>query len=111
MLFGNKLTKIDKMVEKNQAEKLHALLNDKDETVVLKAIEGLGKCTGDVAFNALVPLVHYDNAKIRAQAISALGVMGQPKSRAFLLHQREAEKDPAVLKAIDEALTHISVKV
>lgn len=111
MMFGNKLSKIDKMVEKNQAEKLEALLNDKDETVVFAAIDALGRCTGDVAFNALVPLVHSPNAQVRAHSISALGVMGIPKARTFLLHQRDAEKDPKVLEAIAAALHHIDVKV
>ena len=72
-MFGNKLGKIDKMVAKNQAEKLEALLKDKDSTVVLAAVDGLGHCTGDVAFNALVPLVHHPDAQVRAHAITALG--------------------------------------
>jgi len=110
-MFGNKLGKIDKMVAKNQAEKLEALLNDKDSTVVLAAVDGLGRCTGDAAFNALVPLVHHPDAQVRAHAITALGVMGVPKARTFLLHQRDEEKDPKVLEAIANALQHIDVKV
>lgn len=110
-MFGNKLSKIEKMVAKNQAEKLMGLLNDKDETVVYAALDGLGKCTGDVAFNALVPLVHNANPTVRAHAARALGTMGLPKARTFLLHQRDAEKDPEVLKAISEALNHLDVKV
>ena len=110
-MFGNKLGKIDKMVAKNQAEKLEVLLNDKDATVVLAAVDGLGRCTSDVAFNALVPLVHHPDAQVRTHAITALGVMGIPKARTFLLHQRDAEKDPKVLEAIANALQHIDVKV
>ena len=110
-MFGNKFSKIEKMVEKNQGEKLEALLKDKDEAVVLAAIDGLGKCTGDVPFNALVPLVHDPNAQVRIHAIGALGVMGVSKSRTFLLHQRDAEKDPKVLEAIAAALHQIDVKV
>lgn len=110
-MFGSKLNKIPKMVEKNQAEKLEALLNDKDMNVVLAAVDGLGKCTGDVAFNALVPLVHHSDAQVRAHAALALGTMGIPKARTFLLHQRDAEKDAKVLEAIADALQHIDVKV
>jgi len=110
-MFGNKLGKIEKMAEKNQAEKLQSLLNDKDATVVLAAVDALGRCTGDVAFNALVPLVHHPEAQMRIHAISALGVMGIPKARTFLLHQRDAEKDPQVMDAIAKALKQIDVKV
>jgi len=110
-MFGSKLSKIPKMAEKNQAEKLTALLNDKDENVVYAAIEALGSCTGDVAFNSLVPLVRNENAQVRIKAATALGKMGLPKARTFLLHQRDEEKDQAVMNAINDALTHISVKV
>jgi len=110
-MFGNKLSKVAKMAEKNQAEKLAALLNDKDENVVYAAIDALGSCSGDVAFNALVPLVHNPNAKVRAHAAASLGKMGLPKARTFLLHQRDAEKDPQVMDAIAKALKQIDVKV
>jgi len=110
-MFGSKLGKIGKLVDKNNAEKLEALLKDKDMEVVLAAIDGLGKCTGDVAFNALVPLLLSDDAQVRAHAAKALGQMGLPKARTFLLHQRESEKDTAVLAAIEEALKKISVAV
>lgn len=33
--------------------------------------------------NALVPLVHNDNADVRAHAVLALGKMGLPKARTF----------------------------
>lgn len=110
-MFGNKLNKIPKMVEKNQADKLSALLNDRDENVVLTAIDGLGQCTGDEAFNALVPLLHAANDKVRTHAVLALGKMGLPKARTHLLHLRDSEKDQPVLTAIAEALKQIDVKV
>ena len=110
-MFGNKLSKVAKMAEKNQAEKLEKLLKDKDMEVVLAAIDGLGQCTGDTAFNALVPLILSPDAQVRAHAVTALGVMGLPKARTFLLHQRDEEKDAAVMAAIEEALKKISVKV
>ena len=110
-MFGSKLGKIGKMIEKNQPEKLEKLLKDKDHEVVLAAIDGLGQCTGDVPFNALVGLILSPDAQVRAHAITALGVMGLPKARTFLLHQKEEEKDKAVLAAIEEALKKISVKV
>ena len=110
-MFGSKLTKIPTMMEKNQAEKLEKLLTDKDAQVQLAAIDALGQCTGDVAFNALVPLINHPQADVRVHAINALGVMGLPKARTFLLHRRDVEKDAAVVTAIAEALKRIEVKV
>lgn len=110
-MFGNKLTKIPKMIEKNQAEKLEALLRDKDMQVCLAAIDGLGQCTGDAAFNALVPLLNHTDAAVREHAAQALGKMGLPKARTFLLHRKAEEKEAGVLKAIADALQHIEVRV
>lgn len=110
-MFGNKLSKIPKMIEKNQAEKLEKLLADKDTQVRLAAIDGLGQCTGDVAFNALVPLLNHSDESVRSHAANALGKMGLPKARTFLLHRKDAEKDAGVLKAIAEALRQIEVRV
>lgn len=110
-MFGNKLHQIPKLVEKNQPEKLEKMMNDKDEQVRLAAIDGLGQCTGDVAFNALVPLLNSPDAAVRSHAARALGTMGLPKARTFLLHRKEAEKDADVLKAIAEALKKIEVRV
>lgn len=110
-MFGNKLSKIPKMMEKNQAEKLEKLLGDKDEQVKLAAIDALGKCTGDVAFNALVPLLNSPSAEVRIRSAKALGAMGLPKSRTFLLHRKSVEKDEKMLAAIAEALQQIEVRV
>ena len=93
-MFGNKMDKIAKLADKNDALKLLGMLNDKDEKVVLAAIDALGRCNGDDAFNALVPLVHNDNADVRTHAVLALGKMGLPKARTFLLHPAGSRKEP-----------------
>lgn len=110
-MFGNKLNKIPKMMEKNQADKLEALLKDKDAQVRLAAIDALGQCKGDAAFNALVPLLNSPDADVREHGAHALGAMGLPKARTFLLHRKAEEKEDKVLKAIADALGHIEVKV
>lgn len=110
-MFGNKLGKVEKLVQKGDETKLAALLGDKDEAVCFAAIDGLGACKGDVAFNALVPLLNNNKAEVRAHAVRALGHMGLPKARTFLLHLRDGEHDENVLAAIAEALTQISVKI
>ena len=111
MLFGNKFEKIAKLAEKGEEEKLVSFVNDKHEDVHLAAIDALGRCSGDDAFNALVPLVHNDNADVRTHAVLALGKMGLPKARTFLLHQLEAEKSPEVREAMDTALKELAVKL
>ena len=98
-MFGNKMDKIARLADKNDAVKLLGMLNDKDEKVVLAAID------------ALVPLVHNDNADVRTHAVLALGKMGLPKARTFLLHQLEAEKSPEVREAMDTALKELAVKL
>ena len=77
-MFGNKMDKIAMLADKNDAVKLLGMLNDKDEKVVLAPIDALGRCNGDDAFNALVPLV-LTPAPMRAHAVLALGKMGLPK--------------------------------
>ena len=110
-MFGNKMDKIAKLADKNDALKLLGMLNDKDEKVVLAAIDALGRCNGDDAFNALVPLVHNASPDVRTHAVLALGKMGLPKARTFLLHQLEAEKSPEVHEAMDTALKELAVKL
>ena len=111
MLFGNKFEKIAKLAEKDEEEKLVSFLNDKHEDVHLAAIDALGRCLGDVAFNALVPLVHSADKQTRIHAAGALCAMNDPKSRAHLEHQRASEQDADVLKAIDEALAKIKDRI
>lgn len=110
-MFGNKMDKIEKLVQKGDEQKLAALINDKSEEVCLAAIDAMGRLKGDIAFNALVPLLNSDSATVRAHAARALGAMQLPKSRTYLLHLREAEKDADVHAAIDEALKNISIQM
>ena len=110
-MFGNTVGKIEKLAQKGHYDKIVEHLNDKNAAVRLAAIDALGRCNGDDAFNALVPLVHNDNADVRTHAVLALGKMGLPKARTFLLHQLEAEKSPEVREAMDTALKELAVKL
>ena len=60
---------------------------------------------------ALVPLLNHTDAAVREHAAQALGKMGLPKARTFLLHRKAEEKEAGVLKAIADALQHIEVRV
>lgn len=103
MLFGNKLAKVEKLAQKGKADKLKDFVYDKKQDVRLAAIDGLGKCKGEVAFNTLSTLINDPDANIRLHVVQAIGATGDPKTRAFLEHRRDAEKDAKVLAAIGEA--------
>ncbi|HIU47688.1 MAG TPA: HEAT repeat domain-containing protein [Candidatus Fimadaptatus faecigallinarum] len=106
-MFGNKLDKISKLAAKRDAGKLAGFVGDGKPEVRLAAIDALGKCEGDDAFNALVPLIHHADRDVRIHAAGALSELKQPRSRPFLEHQLAQEKDAQVIKAIDEALSKI----
>ena len=106
-MFGNKVDKIAKLAQKGDGEKLAGFVGDKKEEVRLAAIDALGKCEGDVPFNALVPLVHTGDVQTRIHAVTALAALKQPRARTFIEHQRTLERDPAIQKALDEALGSI----
>ena len=106
-MFGNKLEKIEKLAAKGDAAKIAEYVNDKHDDVRMAAIDALGKCQGDDAFNALVPLVHGGDVEQRKHAALALGSMNVPRARAFLEHQSTLESDADVKKAIETALSEI----
>ena len=56
-MFGDKIAKIPKLVEKKKFEPLIALASDKKMDVRLAAIAGLGRIDVDEAYNALVPML------------------------------------------------------
>ena len=106
-MFGNKLEKIEKLASKGDAAKIAEYVNDKHDDVRMAAIDALGKCQSDDAFNALVPLVHGGDVEQRKHAALALGNMNVPRARAFLEHQSTLESDADVKKAIETALSEI----
>lgn len=103
-MFGNKLGKIEKLAQKGDAAHLKGLVKDKKPEVRLAAIDALGQCAGEEAFNALTLLINAPDAEERAHVVRALAATKQPKVRAFLEHRKELEKDPKVLTAIHESL-------
>lgn len=107
-MFGSTVEKIEKLAQKGHFDKVAEHLNDKNEAVRLAAIDALGQCADDVAFNALVPLVHHADREVRIHTAQALSMQKQPRARAYLEHQLRSEQDPAVVQAIDEALAKIS---
>ncbi len=110
-MFGSKIGKIDKLVEKKSTEKLAQLATDKKLDVRLAAIAGLGKCGKDeFAYNALVAAMHDADPKVRRASALALGEMGDVKARAHLDHQSAKEQDAETVAAIQEALKKLHGK-
>lgn len=106
-MFGNKTNKIQKCISKKNVAPVIKLLKDKDITVVMQAIEALGKIPGDESYNQLVSLLRSPMAQVRAAAITALAEFGDPKGRAHMAHMEKTEKDAVVLEAINKALTKL----
>lgn len=101
-LFGSKLDTIEKLAKKGNADKLKTMVNDKKPEVRLAAIDALGQCQGEVAFNVLTTLINTPDAETRIHVVRALAATKQSKVRAFLEHRLELESDPKVKAVIAE---------
>ena len=101
-LFGSKLSTIEKLAQKGNAEKLKGMVNDKKPEVRLAAIDALGRCSDEVAFNTLTTLINTPDAETRIHVVRALAATKQPKVRAFLEHRKELETDEKVKAVIAE---------
>ena len=106
-MFGNKESKIEKLVGKGNAAGLIKLVNDKDSGIALKAVEALGKVHGDDAYNTLITLLRSPQAAVRAAAATALGTMGDQKARAHIDHMIASEKDAVVVEAMKKTLSKL----
>lgn len=104
-MFGNKEQKIEKLIKKNHAAGLIALITEKNVPLALKATAALGKVKGDDAYNMLITLMRSPMAEMRAVAITALGEMGDQKARAHIDHNYATETDPMVQDAMKKALS------
>ncbi len=104
-MFDVTVEHVEKLAAKKNVEKLTKLVSNKNPAVRLAAIDGLGVCGTDDAYNALISLIRVEDADARAHAVRALGKAGKPSARAHLEHQMKTEKDPGVNKAISEALS------
>lgn len=104
-MFGNKMSKITKAIEKGKADVLVGLVNDKSEETRLAAIDGLGKVKSADGVNPLVNLLHDPSAKVRAHAALALGAIGEAHAKAHINFAFEKETDAAAKDAMHQALT------
>ena len=101
-LFGSKLDKIEKYAQKGNADKLKGMVGDKKPEVRFAAIDALGRCSDEVAFNTLTTLINTPDAETRIHVVRSLAATKQPKVRAFLEHREDLETDPKVKAVIAE---------
>jgi HEAT repeat protein len=109
----SKLEKISKLVQKGKSEKLAALAGNKDPEVRQAAIHALGEIGDERSLNTLVVLIRSDDANDRAEAVRALGELAIRDSRntaakTHLQYLKTNEKEPAVIKALEETMNKIS---
>ncbi len=103
-MFGSKTSKIEKLTARKKSDQLVRYLGDKDPEVRLAAIKGLGQAGGEPAFNSLVTLLRDPNANMRVAAASAMEVLKDPKSCAFLSARVKDETDASAKAAMNRAL-------
>lgn len=103
-MFGNKMHKVEKAIEKNKGDVLVGLLTDKDDSVRLAAIDGLGKTRSNEGTNSLINLLHDPSAEVRKHAASALAAIGDVHAKAHISHALSVEKDAGAKSAMQAAL-------
>lgn len=109
-MFGNSLSKVEKLIEKKKDAELAKLAESKDEEVCLAAIAGLGKVRGEASFNMLVTLLRSPEPKVRIAVANAMAEYADTKLRAHIEHLLKSEADPQVIAALHNALGKIKGK-
>lgn len=103
-MFGNKTAKVNKAIEKKKADVLVGLVHDRDESVRIAAIDGLGKIRSADGVNPLVNLLHDASAEVRKHAALALGAIGEVHAKAHINFACEKETDPSAKAAMQQAM-------
>lgn len=106
-MFGDKMSKVEKAIEKRNPKALIDLAETKDTALRLAAIAGLGKVGGDDAANYLITQLGGSDPQVRIAVAEALGVMGDMHTKAHVSAQLNKETDPQVREAISKAMKNI----
>ncbi len=109
-MFGNNISKVEKLIEKKKDAELVKLAESKDEKVRMAAIAGLGKVRGEASHNGLVALLRSPDPAVRAAVANAMAEYGDPKLRAHIEHLLKSETDAGVIAALHGALAKIKGK-
>ncbi|NCC48957.1 MAG: HEAT repeat domain-containing protein [Clostridia bacterium] len=108
MLFGDKASKIDKLVGKRNSAKLVALIKDKNPDIRIKAIKALGQIGDDTSINNLTILLHDQDKVSRKAAIESMGETGNAVAKTHLQYYIEKEDDQELVKAARSSIAKIS---
>jgi len=106
-MFGSKMSKVEKAVEKQNAKALIDLAGAKDLELQLAAILGLSKVGGDDTTNYLITKLNDANPQIRTAVAQALGTLGDMHTKAHLSAQIARETDASVREAMSKAMANI----
>jgi len=106
-MFGSKLNKVNSLIEKGKGAKVLPFLTDKDESVRLAAIDGVGKMKLNEGINPLINLLHDSSAQVRAHAALALAGIGEAHSKAHVSYALEKETDAQAKTAMQQALAQL----
>ncbi|MGI6316765.1 MAG: HEAT repeat domain-containing protein [Christensenellales bacterium] len=105
MLFGgNSVKSVEKMIEKQNLKGLVKASKSKKKDVRLAAIAGLGKVSGDDAFNRLVGCLFDNDPDIRIAVVKAFAEKGDRKAAAHIAHQIQMEFDQGIIDEMHVAL-------
>jgi HEAT repeat protein len=110
-MFGNNLSKVEKLIEKKNDAELAKLTDSKDSAVRLAAIAGLGKVSGEDSYNTLVALLRNPDPGIRVAVANAMAELGDPKLRTHIEHLLKNETDAKAVAALHAALGKIKDKL
>lgn len=107
-MFGSKMSKVEKAVEKQNAKALIDLAGAKDLELQLATILGLSKVGGSDTTNYLITKLNDANPQIRTAVAQALGTLGDictPKPT--FPAQIARETDASVREAMSKAMANI----
>ena len=107
-MFGSKMSKVEKAIEKSNAKQLISLADDSDQAVRLAAIKGLGSVGGDDTSNYLITRLQNPDPAIRIAIAQSLGMLADVHTKAHLSAQMTKEQDPQVREVISKAMSNIT---
>ena len=109
-MFGSKEQKLEKMIAKNNVSGIIGLITSKDPALSLKAVEALGRVTGDDARSRPRAPPRPPRGGGRAAAPTSLANGGDAKAQAQNSHMLPGEKDAVVIEAMKNALSKLHTK-
>ena len=109
--MGKRTKKMQKLVEKQDLEKLGAFLNDKDEETRIECIQLMVGMQNEKCAMVLTSLLIDPSAKIRLEAVKGMHTLKNPNTRQHLQRRLPHETDALVIEELQKALHDIPVRV